>query len=165
MQNYNNFFQLKVLYSNNNFNWVLFDYRLCTILILITKLHSILEGRIIEVNLATPKVVGFKKTPVDVDSPGVDPADSSGSSKALMEAELRLAQAQMEVLRLRSQVKLFKWSLSDCTIVEISYFLTTITITLWSFHLSWLILVINSFLFNKYYIISSVFLLRLMYVC
>ena len=73
------------------------------------RLHqAVVEGRIIEVNLATPKVVGFKKTPVDVDSPGVDPADSPGSSKALMEAELRLAQAQMEVLRLRSQLKLFK---------------------------------------------------------
>ena len=27
--------------------------------------HSIVEGRIIEVNLATPKVVGFKKSPDD----------------------------------------------------------------------------------------------------
>ena len=70
--------------------------------------QAIVEGRIIEVNLATPKVVGFKKTSADVGSPAEEAAVSPGSSKALMEAEMKLAQAQMEVLRLRSQLKLFK---------------------------------------------------------
>ena len=75
--------------------------------------QAVVEGRIIEVNLATPRVVGLSKTPVDVASPAVSPA----SAKALKEAELKLAQAQMEVLRL--------W--------EIVYFLTTFILS--SFHL------------------------------
>ena len=72
--------------------------------------QAIVEGRIIEVNLATPRVVGVRKTPVDAGSPVVAPAVSPGSSKALMEAELKLAQAQREVLRLRKQIKLFNFS-------------------------------------------------------
>ena len=71
--------------------------------------HSIVEGRIIEVNLATPKVVGLKKTSADVGSSAEDSAISPGSSNALVEAEMKLAQAQMEVLRLRKQMQLFNY--------------------------------------------------------
>ena len=71
--------------------------------------QAIVEGRIIEVNLATPKVVGLKKTASDVGSSAEDPAISPGSSNALVEAEMKLAQAQMEVLRLRKQMQLFNY--------------------------------------------------------
>ena len=72
--------------------------------------QAIVEGRIIEVNLATPRVVSVKKTSADVGPPVEDPAVSPVSSEALMEAELKLAQAQREVLRLRKQIKLFNFS-------------------------------------------------------
>ena len=75
--------------------------------------QAIVEGRIIEVNLATPKVVGLKKTSVDVGSPAEDPAVSPGSSEALVEAELNLAQAKMEVLRLRKQMQLVNYTVAD----------------------------------------------------
>ena len=75
--------------------------------------HSIVEGRIIEVNLATPKVVGFKKASVSGRSPTEDPAVSPASLEALMEAELKLAQAKMEVLRLRKQMQLFNYTEAD----------------------------------------------------
>ena len=71
--------------------------------------QAIVEGRIIEVNLATPKVAGFKKTSADVGPPAEDLAVSSGSSKALIEAEMKLAQAQMEVLKLRKEMQLFNY--------------------------------------------------------
>ena len=130
MQNYNNFFQLKVLYSNNNFNWVLFDYRLCTILILITKLHSIVEGRIIEVNLTTPNVIGFKKTPDDSVPAGVSgkgsrpPSPRSPSSlaspPALVEAEAKLAEAKKEVSRIRQQMKMERFRCQSAGVVDFS---------------------------------------------
>ena len=75
--------------------------------------QAIVEGRIIEVNLATPKVVGLKKTSADVGSPAEDPAVSPGSSEALVEAELNLAQAKMEVLRLRKQMQLVNYTVAD----------------------------------------------------
>ena len=75
--------------------------------------QAVVEGRIIEVNLATPRVVGLRKTSVDAGSPVVAPAVSPGSSKALKEAELKLAQAQMEVLRLHKEMKLFNYTGAD----------------------------------------------------
>ena len=71
-----------------------------------------MEGRIIEVNLATPKVPGvLKKTSPGSDAGSPPPVDSPvsppGSSKALVEAELKLAQAQVEVLRLRKKLQMF----------------------------------------------------------
>ena len=75
--------------------------------------HSIVEGRIVEVNLATPKVIGLKKTSADVGPPAEDLAVSPGSSKALIEAEMKLAQAQMEVLKLRKQMQLVNYTVAD----------------------------------------------------
>ena len=86
--------------------------------------HSIVEGRIIEVNLATPKVIGLKKTPDDSVPPGVSylsrkvpgpPSPSSPSSpfspyssspQDLLQAETKLAEAKMEVFRIRKQMKM-----------------------------------------------------------
>ena len=73
--------------------------------------QGIVEGRIIEVNLATPKIAGMKKTSVVVGSPPVDPPVSPGSSKVLLEAELKIA--QLEVLRLRQQLEKFKSTEAD----------------------------------------------------
>ena len=70
--------------------------------------HSIVEGRIIEVNLATPKIKGFKVSATGT-PPGVFYADSAlcslTASKSLAEAEARLAEAKLEVLKIRSQMR------------------------------------------------------------
>ena len=87
--------------------------------------HSIVEGRIIEVNLATPKVVGFKKSPDDT-VPGqvsslssmsrksAGPPSSSpttlASSQALLTAEAQLAEAKMEVFRIRQKMKMERFN-------------------------------------------------------
>ena len=80
--------------------------------------HSIVEGRIIEVNLATPKVIGLKKTPDDSVPSGVSylarkvPAPPSPSSpystspEDLLQAETKLAEAKMEVFKIRKQMKM-----------------------------------------------------------
>ena len=77
--------------------------------------HSIVEGRVIEVNLATPKVIGLKKAPADSVPPGVfyaprkasgPPSPSSTSPQELLEAEAKLAEAKMEVFRIRQQMKM-----------------------------------------------------------
>ena len=75
--------------------------------------QAIVEGRIIEVNLATPKLVGMKKTSADVGSPAGDFPISAGSSQALLEAEMKLAEAQMEVLKLRKQMQLVNYTVAD----------------------------------------------------
>jgi len=76
--------------------------------------HSIVEGRIIEVNLATPKISGFKRSRSPVGdilgfssgSPGS--SFTLASSKALVEAETKLAEAKLEVLQIRKQMHLQK---------------------------------------------------------
>ena len=94
--------------------------------------HSIVEGRIIEVNLATPKVVGFKKSP-DASVPGVmssmsrksaGPPFSSptnlASSQALVMAEAQLAEAKMEVFRIRKQIKMERFRCQSTGGVDMS---------------------------------------------
>ena len=86
--------------------------------------HSIVEGRIIEVNLATPKMIGFKKIQHDCVPAGVSymsrkapglasPSSlyssspgSLASSQVLVEAEAKLAEAKKEVIRLRKQIRM-----------------------------------------------------------
>ena len=80
--------------------------------------HSIVEGRIIEVNLAVPKVTGFKKSPEDsapgeVSGKGSRPSSPSSpgslaSSQALIEAEKRLAEAKLKVLEIRKKIQVEK---------------------------------------------------------
>ena len=72
---------------------------------------AIVEGRIIEVNLAVPKIAGKKKTGDGVGSPPVDPSVSRRPSQALLEAQLKVA--QMEVLRLRQQLEQLKFTEAD----------------------------------------------------
>ena len=87
--------------------------------------HSIVEGRIIEVNLATPKMIGIKKTQDDSvpsgvsykskkvsgpPSPPLSPhfsvPSTLASSESLQEAEAKLAEAKMEVSRIRKKLKM-----------------------------------------------------------
>ena len=91
--------------------------------------HSIVEGRIIEVNLATPKVIGLKKTPADNLPPGVSyvPRRVSGSSspysispQVLHEAEAKLAEAKMEVSRIRKQMKMERFRCQSTGGVDMS---------------------------------------------
>ena len=98
--------------------------------------HSIVEGRIIEVNLATPKVIGFKKTPEDSvpasvssmsrkDSGPPSPSPSSSphsrtSPLALVEAEARLAEAKMVVFKIRQQMKMERFRCQSAGGVDMS---------------------------------------------
>ena len=92
--------------------------------------HSIVEGRIIEVNLAVPKVTGFKKTPEDsvpgeVSRKGSRPPSPSSpgslaSSQALVEAEAKLAEAKKEVSRIRQQMKMERFRCQSAGVVDFS---------------------------------------------
>ena len=102
--------------------------------------HSIVEGRIVEVNLATPKVIGFKKSPEVSVPPGVSfmprkvsmaspvspsslyssSPDSLVSSQALVEAEAKLAEAKMEVFRIRKQMKMERFHCQSTAGVDMS---------------------------------------------
>ena len=100
--------------------------------------HSIVEGRIIEVNLATPKVIGFKKTPEDSvpatvssmsrkDSGHPSPSPSPSSSPhsrtsplALVEAEAKLAEAKMVVFKIRQQMKMERFRCQSAGGVDMS---------------------------------------------
>ena len=100
--------------------------------------HSIVEGRIVEVNLATPKVIGFKKSPDVSVPPGVSfrkvsmagpvspsslyssSPDSLVSSQALVEAEAKLAEAKMEVFRIRKQMKMERFHCQSTAGVDMS---------------------------------------------
>ena len=82
--------------------------------------HSIVEGRIIEVNVANPKEIGFRKTRQDFVPPGVFYSKVSGpasSSQILVEAEAKLAEAKKEVSRIRKQMKMERFR-SQSTEVE-----------------------------------------------
>ena len=94
--------------------------------------HSIVEGRIIEVNLATPKVIGFKKTPDDSVPAGVSsmssrsskvsgpPSPSLISSQSLVEAEAKLAEAKMVVFKIRQQMKMERFHCQSTGGVDLS---------------------------------------------
>ena len=92
--------------------------------------NSIVEGRIIEVNLAVPKVTGFKKTSDDSVPAGVSgkgsrpPSPSSPSSlaspPALVEAEAKLAEAKKEVSRIRQQMKMERFRCQSAGAVDMS---------------------------------------------
>ena len=92
--------------------------------------HSIVEGRIIEVNLAVPKVPGSKKTsddsvPTGVSRKGSPPPSPSfpgslASPQALVEAEAKLAEAKKEVSRIRQQMKMERFHCQSTAGVDMS---------------------------------------------
>ena len=96
--------------------------------------HSIVEGRIIEVNLANPKT---KKTPAQGDfvADGVSyvnrrvsrPPHSSSSSPrslatshGLVEAEAKLAEAKLEVSRIRRQMRMERFRSLATEVVDMT---------------------------------------------
>ena len=96
--------------------------------------QSIVEGRVIEVNVAIPKT---KKTPAPGDSvpAGVSyayrkaaapPSPSStsprtlASSQILLEAEAKVAEAKMEVSKIRRQMKMERFLCQSTACVDLS---------------------------------------------
>ena len=96
--------------------------------------HSIVEGRIIEVNLATPKT---KKTPAPDDSvpdglshvyrrvsrppsPSPSPSTHSNSHRRLVEAEAKLAEAKLEVSRIRRQMRMERFRCQATEVVDMT---------------------------------------------
>ena len=80
--------------------------------------HSIVEGRIIEVNVANPKEIGFRKTRQDFVPPGVFYSKVSGpasSSQILVEAE-----AKKEVSRIRKQMKMERFRCQSTEVEDMS---------------------------------------------
>ena len=96
--------------------------------------HSIVEGRIIEVNLANPKI---RKTPAPDDSvpdglsyvyrrvsrppsPSPTPTPHSSTHRSLVEAEAKLAEAKLEVSRIRRQMRMERFRRQATEVVDMT---------------------------------------------
>ena len=90
--------------------------------------HSIVEGRIIEVNLATPRMTGLRKTGEgfvpgaysSLSSPHSSSPGILASAQTLLEAEAKLAEAKKEVSRIRQQLKMEKFRCLSARVVDMS---------------------------------------------